>query len=881
MARHRHDPSKDLVGFLVGDVMYAVRIDVVREIVNPLGVVELPRAPKTVKGVADYRGEVVPVIDLRERFGLPAVPTSRKTKWIVLDVGAAIGARRRASPPSISGGRYAALVVDAVTEVFGLGGGELRPAPPLGAGDDAARHRGRHDARRRRSCSCSTCARSAPWPRRRSRRPRSSIGIVDGAVVTDRTASVRAAARDAEARGSAPRDAGDPGAARARVVRAAPRCARRRGLARAQGSRHDRGAGRAAHGRRASRSRARSRSTTTSASATPRSRRSSSSGPTPCPARSTRSAGSTPTGASSPSRCSRARRRSPGCARSRARSRDPDVNVVVAVAEGARPSRPRGRRGARARDARRSTELLASARDARCALAALEALRALGADVPWSRPRAAPRRSALATQRDRGRGGQHARRARSLALAEAHRAIRARRSRARRSSRSVARSRRPGATTTLARRRGEDAARVARGARTPPCAREGRRRDPGARGAAILALGLVRDPDDVALIADALADDAVADRAEAALASSVRTRVEPLLVAGRSAAPSLRGATISMLPGSSRLLASPQPLAAVREALADASPEVVAPALKSLAIVGGRGRSRAGRAATSRAPIRRWPPPRTARSSRSRRAMPSAARGDARRRRSARRRRARGAIVLDALAAPAPRRPRTPTFLASALTHREAAVRRAAIEALASIGGEDAARAVTFSLADEEAVVALAAIRALGRLGRAEQLALARGDDEAIRCASAPCLRALRDADPERAFAAARPLLRSREPRSPRRRSRRRRRRVEARVEALMGATDHPDHEVVKLALGELANSATSARSPRSRRAIDHAAEAVRKLRGRAARSRRRRATAESILRARLDRERSADVRHAIIGTRCSARPATARVSAA
>ncbi len=123
MPRHRHDPSKDLVGFLVGDVMYAVGIHVVREIVNPLPVVDLPRAPQAVKGVADYRGEVVPVIDLRERFGLPAVSTSRRTKWIVLDVGQRGGAR------------YAALIVDSVSEVFGLADGKLRPAPPLGIGD--------------------------------------------------------------------------------------------------------------------------------------------------------------------------------------------------------------------------------------------------------------------------------------------------------------------------------------------------------------------------------------------------------------------------------------------------------------------------------------------------------------------------------------------------------------------------------------------------------------------------------------------------------------------------------------------------------------------------------------------------------------------------
>jgi purine-binding chemotaxis protein CheW len=118
--RQRHDPSKSLVGFVLGDVHYAVAIHRVREIANPLNLVSLPKAPPAVCGVADYRGEVVPVIDLRIRFGLPAVPATRRTKWIVVEVQA----------------RFIALVVDAVTEVFGTGGAELRPAPSLGAGDE-------------------------------------------------------------------------------------------------------------------------------------------------------------------------------------------------------------------------------------------------------------------------------------------------------------------------------------------------------------------------------------------------------------------------------------------------------------------------------------------------------------------------------------------------------------------------------------------------------------------------------------------------------------------------------------------------------------------------------------------------------------------------
>jgi purine-binding chemotaxis protein CheW len=119
MPRHRHDPSKDFVGFVVGEVEYAIAIARVKEIANPLEIVNLPHAPPAVVGVADYRGDVLPVIDLRLRFGLPSVDVTRRTKWIVVDVF----------------GRLAALVVDAVTEVFGTAGAELRPAPPL-AGDD-------------------------------------------------------------------------------------------------------------------------------------------------------------------------------------------------------------------------------------------------------------------------------------------------------------------------------------------------------------------------------------------------------------------------------------------------------------------------------------------------------------------------------------------------------------------------------------------------------------------------------------------------------------------------------------------------------------------------------------------------------------------------
>jgi purine-binding chemotaxis protein CheW len=119
-SRNRSDPLKNLVGFLLGGVHYAVDIARVREIVNPIEVTRLPHTPMEVAGVADHRGEVVPVIDLRVRFGLDPEEEGRNTKWILISAG---------------GDSKIGLIVDAVTEVFGTGDG-LRPAPEVGGDRD-------------------------------------------------------------------------------------------------------------------------------------------------------------------------------------------------------------------------------------------------------------------------------------------------------------------------------------------------------------------------------------------------------------------------------------------------------------------------------------------------------------------------------------------------------------------------------------------------------------------------------------------------------------------------------------------------------------------------------------------------------------------------
>lgn len=130
--RHRPDPQKSLVEFIVGDVHYAIDIAHVREIVNPLVVTPLPHTPMEVVGVADHRGEVVPIVDLRVRFGLPPSDPTRTTKWILLtkpERSECTGVPERTRG-------LIGLIVDAVTEVFGVTNEEFRRTPENSRNND-------------------------------------------------------------------------------------------------------------------------------------------------------------------------------------------------------------------------------------------------------------------------------------------------------------------------------------------------------------------------------------------------------------------------------------------------------------------------------------------------------------------------------------------------------------------------------------------------------------------------------------------------------------------------------------------------------------------------------------------------------------------------
>jgi purine-binding chemotaxis protein CheW len=101
---------------------YGLEILRVQEIKGYSKVTPLPNTPPEVKGVMNLRGAVVPILDLRTRFGLRAAEYTRFTVIIVVTVG-----------PKVVG-----LVVDAVSDVLNVGARELVPTPDLGAGVDTS-----------------------------------------------------------------------------------------------------------------------------------------------------------------------------------------------------------------------------------------------------------------------------------------------------------------------------------------------------------------------------------------------------------------------------------------------------------------------------------------------------------------------------------------------------------------------------------------------------------------------------------------------------------------------------------------------------------------------------------------------------------------------
>lgn len=106
--------------FMLAGEEYGVDILRVQEIKGWDTVTSLPNTPAYIKGVINLRGTIVPLIDLRERFGLEHLAYGATTVVIVLKV------------VHDHGERIMGLIVDAVSDVYNVSGAQLRPPPDCG-----------------------------------------------------------------------------------------------------------------------------------------------------------------------------------------------------------------------------------------------------------------------------------------------------------------------------------------------------------------------------------------------------------------------------------------------------------------------------------------------------------------------------------------------------------------------------------------------------------------------------------------------------------------------------------------------------------------------------------------------------------------------------
>ena len=118
--------------FYLADEEYGVEILKVQEIIGVQPITRVPRTPPFIRGVINLRGKVIPIMDLRERFHMPAAQTDDEAAnalrcIIVVQVAlAAAGAQGQAVPMGI--------VVDRVSEVAAIASGDVEDAPSCGAG---------------------------------------------------------------------------------------------------------------------------------------------------------------------------------------------------------------------------------------------------------------------------------------------------------------------------------------------------------------------------------------------------------------------------------------------------------------------------------------------------------------------------------------------------------------------------------------------------------------------------------------------------------------------------------------------------------------------------------------------------------------------------
>lgn len=107
--------AKDLhiVGFRVGTETFGVPISTVHEIVRVPAITAVPESPDCVEGVINLRGRIIPVVDLRKRFGEKSIASGKKNRILVAEVDS----------------KMIGLIVDAASEVLKIPPSEIDPPP--------------------------------------------------------------------------------------------------------------------------------------------------------------------------------------------------------------------------------------------------------------------------------------------------------------------------------------------------------------------------------------------------------------------------------------------------------------------------------------------------------------------------------------------------------------------------------------------------------------------------------------------------------------------------------------------------------------------------------------------------------------------------------
>ncbi|HOX25107.1 MAG TPA: chemotaxis protein CheW [Candidatus Krumholzibacteria bacterium] len=111
------------MGFKLGAENFALEILKVQEIIGLMNITAVPRTPEFVRGVINLRGKVIPVIDLRLKFGMPAKEYTELTCIMVVQVAL--------NDDQVTMG----VIVDQVSEVMDIKADQVEEPPHFGAGD--------------------------------------------------------------------------------------------------------------------------------------------------------------------------------------------------------------------------------------------------------------------------------------------------------------------------------------------------------------------------------------------------------------------------------------------------------------------------------------------------------------------------------------------------------------------------------------------------------------------------------------------------------------------------------------------------------------------------------------------------------------------------